>query len=67
MVPLCERAVVYEPVRNYARSHHRGRAVVGAGSAVLHDVPDWKVVVGAPAKVVKERPRTKLNDKERAV
>ena len=28
-------------------------AVVGAGSVVTHDVPDWSVVAGNPAKVVK--------------
>lgn len=28
-------------------------AVVGAGSVVTHDIPDWVVVAGNPAKVVK--------------
>lgn len=31
-------------------------AVVGAGSVVTHDVPDWTVVAGNPARVVKTLP-----------
>jgi virginiamycin A acetyltransferase len=37
-------------------------AVVGAGSIVTADVPDFAVVLGAPAKVVK----TRLTEQERA-
>ncbi|WP_435254328.1 acyltransferase [Tenacibaculum sp. A30] len=29
-------------------------AIVGAGSVVVKDVPDWTIVVGNPAKVVKK-------------
>jgi len=29
--------------------------VVGAGSVVLKDIPDYSVVVGNPARVIKER------------
>jgi acetyltransferase-like isoleucine patch superfamily enzyme len=29
-------------------------ALVGAGSVVVHDVPDWKVVVGNPARIIKD-------------
>lgn len=32
-------------------------AIVGAGSMVTKDVPAWTVVIGRPAKVVKEVPR----------
>jgi acetyltransferase-like isoleucine patch superfamily enzyme len=28
-------------------------AVIGANSVVLHDIPDYSVAVGAPARVVK--------------
>lgn len=31
-------------------------AVVGAGAVVLHDVPPWTVVVGNPARVLREVP-----------
>ena len=31
-------------------------AVVGAGSVVTKDVPDWCIVAGNPARVVKEIP-----------
>jgi len=30
------------------------QALVGAGSVVVHDVPDYKVVVGNPARVIKD-------------
>jgi putative colanic acid biosynthesis acetyltransferase WcaF len=30
-------------------------AVVGAASVVTHNVPEWKVVAGNPAKVIKDR------------
>jgi len=29
--------------------------VIGAGSVVLHDIPDFSIAVGSPAKVVKHR------------
>lgn len=29
-------------------------ALVGAGSVVVHDVPDGKVVVGNPARVIRD-------------
>ena len=32
-------------------------AIVGAGSLVSKDVPDWTIAVGRPAKVVKEIPK----------
>ncbi len=28
-------------------------AIIGAASVVTHDVPDYAVVVGSPAKVIK--------------
>ncbi len=33
-------------------------AVVGAGSVVTHDVPDYAVVAGNPARVFRQRPLT---------
>ena len=35
-------------------------AVVGAGSLVAKDVPDWCVAVGRPAKVVREIPKREI-------
>ena len=32
-------------------------SIVGAGSTVLHDIDDWVVVVGTPARVLKETVR----------
>jgi acetyltransferase-like isoleucine patch superfamily enzyme len=29
--------------------------IVGAGSIVNHDIPDWKIAAGVPAKVIKDR------------
>lgn len=37
-------------------------AVVGAGSLVSKDVPDWCVAVGRPAKVVKEIPKREITE-----
>lgn len=31
-------------------------AIVGAGSVVTKDVPDWSVVAGNPAKIIKQNP-----------
>lgn len=39
--------------------HH---AVVGAGSVVVHDVPDYAVVVGNPARVVRHREAVATRD-----
>ena len=33
-------------------------AVVGAGSVVKDNVPDWAIVAGAPARVIKHRPKS---------
>ena len=37
-------------------------AVVGAGSVVTRDVPDYAVVVGSPAKVVRTLDAEKFKD-----
>lgn len=37
-------------------------AIVGAGSLVTKDIPDWTIAIGRPAKVVKEIPKRKSND-----
>jgi len=37
-------------------------AVVGAGSLVIEDVPAWKIVVGTPAKPIKDRPKITVPD-----
>ncbi len=33
-------------------------AIVGAGSVVTKDIPDWSIAVGNPAKVIKQIPRS---------
>jgi len=35
-------------------------AVVAAGAVVTHDVPDRKVVMGVPARVVRDVPEDEL-------
>lgn len=38
-------------------------AIVGAGSLIAHDIPDWTIAVGRPAKVVKKIPdRVEIED-----
>ena len=39
-------------------------AIVGAASVVTHDVPNYSVVVGNPARVIKTLDETKFNKKE---
>ena len=39
--------------------HIGNHCVVGANSVVVEDVPDFSVVVGAPAKIIKQYNRTK--------
>lgn len=38
-------------------------AIVGAGSLVTKDVPAWTIATGRPAKVVKQIPERKIDDK----
>lgn len=42
-------------------------AVVGAGSMVTKDIPDWCVAVGRPAKVVRQIPVRETNRSKRGV
>jgi acetyltransferase-like isoleucine patch superfamily enzyme len=35
-------------------------SIVGAGSVVTHDVPDYAIVAGAPARVLRYRPRSSV-------
>lgn len=44
---LCTRAVIVGPV---TVGRH---AVVAAGAVVIHDVPDYALVAGVPARVIK--------------
>ena len=37
--------------------------IIGAGSLVTEDIPAWKIAVGTPAKVIKDRREMKKNDK----
>ena len=37
-------------------------AIVGASSVVTKDVPDYSVVVGNPAKVIRTLDETRFND-----
>ena len=37
-------------------------AIVGAGSVVTHDVPDWTVVAGNPARAIRKLSDTKKED-----
>jgi len=37
-------------------------AIVGAGSVVTHDVPDWTVVAGVPARFLRSVPRAEKPD-----
>lgn len=34
-------------------------AIVGAGSVIIKDIPDWTIAIGSPAKVVKTIPERK--------
>ena len=35
-------------------------SIVGAGSLVTHDIPDWSIAVGRPAKVVRNIPKKEI-------
>ncbi|WP_314720382.1 DapH/DapD/GlmU-related protein [Parvimonas micra] len=39
-------------------------AIVGASSVVTHDVPDYSVVVGNPARVIKELDKNKFEEEQ---
>ena len=41
---------------------HRRHAIVGAGSVVTKDVPDYAVAVGNPAKVIKMLDKEKFQE-----
>ena len=64
-VPVREQIGVYEDITIGEDSWIGERAtiaanvgkhcVVGAGSLVLHDIPDYSIAVGVPAKVIRDR------------
>lgn len=39
-------------------------AIVGAGSLVTKDIPDWTIAVGRPAKVIKYIPKREKNNED---
>ena len=46
----------YRDEREYiAGSACRGKSIVGAGAVVTHDVPDYAIVAGVPARVIRDR------------
>ena len=64
-VPIREQAGHYEPVtigqdswlgeRSIVAASVGKHCIVGAGSLVLHPVPDYCVVVGVPARILRDR------------
>ena len=36
-------------------------AIIGAASVVTHDVPDYGIAVGNPAKIIKELDKDRFN------
>lgn len=47
------RVIILSKVRHIGKG-----AIIGAGSVVTHDIPDYAIVAGNPAKIIKYRKRT---------
>ena len=41
--------------------------IIGAGSVINRDVPDWKIAAGMPAKVIKDRRKSTIKNKPNEV
>ena len=54
---LGERAIVAASVGKHC--------IIGAGSLVLHPVPDYCVAVGVPARILRDR-RSEMNSRDQA-
>jgi len=59
--PLIKRGARIDPATTiYPNITIGTQALIGAGSVVTHDIPDYKVAYGSPAKVVKNIPEDEL-------
>ena len=64
-IPMREQIGVYEPVtigcdtwigeRATIAANIGKHCVIGAGSLVLHPIPDYAIAVGVPARVIRDR------------
>lgn len=53
-IKICDGAMIGSRAIILASCHYIGRhARVGAGAVVTHDVPDYAIVAGVPAKVIR--------------
>lgn len=53
-VEIGEQTFIGTGVKILAGSHIGKHCIVGANSVVSHDIPDYSVVVGIPAKIIKK-------------
>lgn len=54
-IVICDDALIYANVTILPSVHYIGKnAIIGAGSVVTHDVPDYTVVAGNPASEIKK-------------
>jgi maltose O-acetyltransferase len=59
LLTICDDVWIGRRVIILPRCGHIGRgAIIGAGSVVTKDVPDYAIVAGNPARIVKMRPLT---------